>query len=130
MDELLQILLQCRIGIDRLLAAPAWTPDATVTSSCWSFELFDTPTDGLPGHTRGARCAGDPPRPNGLGLCSCHQATGPLIKVGSEKLESVSYRLFIGHCTLMVQQEDLISLLLLLHDAPLAWREGRLYSEG
>src|SRR5215207_3513705 len=76
-DELLQILLQCRIGIDRLLAAPARQPDVTVTSSWWSFELFDTPADGLSRHARAPRCARDSPGPNRLGLCSRYQAPGP-----------------------------------------------------
>ncbi len=102
-DELLQILFQGRVNIDRLLAASTWPPDTLVTSFCWSLEFFDTPTDGRPGHADAARHDGDSPKPNHLGLCSRHQATGLLIKVRREKIEPVPNRLFIYHYTSMIR---------------------------
>ncbi len=102
-DELLQILFQGRVDIDRLLAASTWPPDTLVTSFCWSLEFFDTPTDGRPGHADAARHDGDSSKPNHLGLCSRHQATGLLIKVRREKIEPVPNRLFIYHYTSMIR---------------------------
>src|SRR5215204_6531053 len=72
MDELLQILLQRGIDIDRLLASPTRSPDPAGMRLCWSLELFDATADGLPGHPRGARHDRNSPKPNRLGLRSYH----------------------------------------------------------
>jgi len=104
-DEFLQILLQRRVDIYRLLASSSRPSDSTGMRSCWRLKLFNAATDRFTGNPGGARHDGDSPEPKNLGLRSGRQTTSPLVERGSEKFEPPPNRVFIAHSLPRIQQK-------------------------